>query len=197
MVTRALAQKRPENLTEPVELPPRLLVICADASLAIDRSAPVQEEDLSDDQIFTQEDLEEMSRLEEERQGEEKQGEEPQPQEEGDFEFPDVHDVTGDALDVVEAGEDEEEDEEDGFVIVDPTSFIQASGTELEDEDVNAELEGFDLDIDYAAATGAGGDGDDGSGTHVEEDTEMQDLDPAQEGFHYWCGWLANKFRQV
>ena len=174
-----------------------------DAPLAIDKSAPVQEEQQedSDEIMLAHEQMEDARRMLEEGEMREQQEEEgnddddevnePSPLDE--VPFPDVHDLSEDENDVVEVGADGgEDDATDSFFVVDPTRFEDESGQLLANADAAEEDADLNSEMATEGETGDSGGAGDISMSAVPEDPP---IDPAAEGFKYWAGWLAQKYR--
>ena len=177
----------------------------------VDKTAPVREEEQedSDEIMMAHAQMEEVQAQMQAQQEQEMEGEHGQEvaadddDDDDDVEepydgteelpFPDVHDLSEDENDVVEVGDDGlDDDDNDGFILVQP-QFNDASGQQLANADAAEEETDFNSEMDTEGDAGAsdGGAGDI-SMTAVPEDPP---IDPAVEGFKYWAGWLAHKFR--
>ena len=192
----------------------RLLIVAADAPLVIDKSAPVQQEEDSDEIMLAHVHMEDARRMHEEGEMREEQHQEEATAAEEDEEdevdepsplevvpFPDVHDLSEDENDAVEVGADGDgdEDDNDGFILVQP-QFEDVPGQELENGDAAEEEADFNSEInaegEETGETGATGASDEGD-ISMSAIPDNPAIDPAAEGFKYWAGWLAQKYRYV
>ena len=127
-------------------------------------------------------------------------------------EWPEVPDVDGDIFDVTDDPEEESGDDlEASDIVLDPSVIYGVEqGEELEDEDAireEAAAMGFhdvsdefcsdeeDADsVDMEVGEGAGG-AMGGQGDDLTMEPAPPEVDPQHEGWVYWVGWLASRYR--